>query len=508
MSDGETGSAAGERLHPLTVLFEAIALVRNFVFPAVIGAFTATSGDFGDVALWLGLIAGVPALVGAVAKYVHFRYVLGDDALIVDSGILQKQHRVIPLASVQNVNIRATALQRLLGVATLSVETATGGMKADADFAVLRRGDAERLMSGILARRRPAGGEESPAGYLPIASMEDSGAVVTHLTPGDLALAGATANHAGLIVAAIAGGSQFADDLPFSGWVAGQFERLPLDNLSSALLIGLAGVGALLLIGWIGSIMGSIVGFYDFTLTTRDQRLHKTHGLLARQATTLPLGRIQAMRIEESLLRRPLGLTSLRVMTAGRAAGQPESGGAETIAPIARAAEVARFVRVVFPALDYTGIALSRVHARSRSRAFTVYALALIVLALGVAAWRAQLAVIPLAFVPPAWLLATWQYRHRGYARVPRHVVARNGAFNRITWLVPEHKVQTLHLRESPFQRRHGLATVQLDTAGGGRVASVRDLGQGDALQLINSLRHGLVRQPLSHETQEQRSDL
>ena len=506
MSGGEAQLAPRERLHPLTVLFEGITLARSFIFPAVVGALTATSRDPGDVALWVGLLAGVPALGGAIAKYLNFRYVLADDVLVVDSGVLQKQHRVIPLTSVQNLNIRATALQRLFGVATLTVETATGGTKADADFAVLGRDAAEHLMSGILARRRAAP-EESTASAAPVAPVEDSGMVIAHLAPRELVIAGATANHAGLIVAAIAGLLQFADDLPYLDWGARQFQRMALDSFLSAVLIGIAAFGALLLIGWMVSIVGSVVGYYDFTLTSRGQRLHKTHGLFARHATTVPLERVQAMRIEESVLRRPLGLASLKVTTAGSAVGQAESRGAETIAPIARASEVARFVRVVFPALDYADIALRRVHARSRSRAFTVYACVLLVLAAAVAAWRAQLAVIPLALVLPAWLLATWQYRHRGYARVARHMVARNGVFNRITWLVPEHKVQTLHLRESPFQRRHGLATVQLDTAGEGRGASVRDLGYGDAVELLSSLRHGLVQLPPSREARERRAE-
>lgn len=508
MSGDEADLAARSRLHPLTMLFEGIALARGFILPAVVGALTATSRNWDVVALWVGLIAGVPALVGAIAKYLHFRYVLADDVLVVDSGVLQKQHRVIPLASVQNLNIRATALQRLFGVATLTVETATGGTKADADFAVLGRAAAEELMNGILARRRRAAPEESAVGVLPVAPVEDSGTVITHLAAGELVIAGATANHAGLIVAATAGFLQFADDLPYLEWGERQFQRLPLDSVTSALLIGIAAFWILLLVGWIVSIVGSVVGYYDFTLTSRGQRLHKTYGLLARHATTVPLERVQAMRVEESILRRPLGLASLRVTTAGSAVNPAESRGAEIIAPIAPTSDVARFVRVVFPTLDYGEIALSPVHPKSRSRAFTLYMCVLLALAAAAAAWRAQLALIPLALVLPAWLLAAWQYRNRGYARVARHVVARSGVFNRITWLVPEHKVQTLHLRESPFQRRHGLATVQLDTPGQGRVASVYDVGYGDAVQLVNSLRHGLAPQPPSGDVRERRGGL
>lgn len=488
MSDGDTASAP-RRLHPLTVLFEGIIIARNFILPAAVGALTAGRRDPGDAAMWVALILGVPAVVGAVAKYLRFSYTLTDEVLVVDSGVLQRQHRVIPLESVQNLNVRSTLLQRMLGVATLTVETATAGTKADADFAVLRRDVAETMMQGIMARRRHASAESAVDARF-ADPLEDAGAVITRLSPGDLVLAGATANHTGLIIAALAGITQFAGDLPYLDWGVRQFQRLPLDDFASALLIGAAGIGLLLLAGWMVSIVGSVVGYHDFTLTRRGQQLHKTHGLLARHAATIPLERIQAMRVEESVLRRPFGLASITLRTAGTA-GPGESGGAETMAPIARISEARRFAGVVFPDLDYDAITLNPVHPRSRRRAFALYASLLLLAAAAAALWRLQLAIVPAALVAPAWVMAAWQYRNRGYARAARHVVARDGAFNRITWLVPEHKLQTVHLRESPFQRRHGLASVQLDTAGEGRVATVRDLGYGDAVQLASSLRQG-----------------
>lgn len=503
MNHGERDLAVRQRLHPVTVVFEAIKIARSFIVPVAVGALTAARRNPGETAMWIALIAGVPALVGGIAKYARFSYEISDEALVVDSGVLQMQHRVIPLASVQNVNVRQTAMQRMLGVATLTVETATGGMSAEAEFAVLRRASADVLLSRLLAERRALPEElhanavrVAPAGA-PAGAQET---VIHHLDPADLVIAGATANHAGLIIAAAAGLVQFRDELPYLDVGIRQFQRLPLDSVSSAVLIGLAAVAMLLVIGWIVSIAGCVIGYYDFTLMTGGQRLRKTHGLLARVNSTIPLDRVQALRVEDSFLRRPLGLSRLRVMTAGSALGDMESRGAETITPIARAATVPCLVRAVFPALDYSGIVLRPVHSRSRSRAFTLYLCVLLALAMAATAWRVQLMVIPAVLVIPAWLLAAWQYRHRGYAMDTQYVVARNGAFNRITWLVPEHKLQTLHVRESPFQRRHELATVQLDTSGGGRVASVHDLAYGEAVRLVNSLRRGLTETGIANQ--------
>jgi uncharacterized membrane protein YdbT with pleckstrin-like domain len=58
----------------------------------------------------------------------------------------------------------------------------------------------------------------------------------------------------------------------------------------------------------------------------------------------------------------------------------------------------------------------------------------------------------------------------------------------RTTWIVPERKVQTLHLTESPFQRRWGLATLIIDTAAGGRLARIIDLYRSTAVRLLADL--------------------
>lgn len=482
-------AAAPHRLHPLTILFSGLTIAGNFLLPALVGGFSAARHGGRDVVLWAGLIAGVPALLGAIGKYLSFRYRVGNDALVIDSGVLMKQHRVIPLASVQNVDIREGPLQRALGVVTVKVETATGGAKADAEFAVLGRQSAEALRTGLMARRAAG-----PASMISEAISDENpdasrGIALVRLSPGDLILAGATANHAGIIVAALAGSWQLIDDLPYMGWISRLLDGLPHATLGAAVLTGLAVIAILLVAGWVVSIFGSIVRYYDFTLASRDGQLHKSHGLWSRHRRTLPLGRIQALRVEESVLRRPLALAAMKVVTAGTATAGQEPGGAETVAPLARGHDVPRLVAAIFPRVDYGGISLDRVHPRSRSRSFILYGIVLLTLAAGIAFWRLRPAVIPLLLLPAAWLLAAWQYRHRGYATIPDYIVARNGAFNRITWLVPRQKLQTLHLKQSPFQRRHGLASVILDTAGGRGHASVRDLAYEDATRLIHSLR-------------------
>lgn len=472
-------AAPRRRLHPLTLVFEAIRIGRAFVLPALAAAVgTADDGISRTLTVGLGILAG-PALLAALARYFGFRYRHLDHALIIDSGLISRRRRVIPVARIQNIDVRQNVLQRVCGVAELRVETA-GGSRTEAVLAVLSRSDADALRLELLAGRHDA--EAVP---------EPQAETLARLSTADLALAGATSNQIGLAAAGIAGALQLLEHLPLADWPA-EIEPETLVPAAPTIAIAAITIGALLLIllaGWMLSVVGAVIGYHGFTLERTGSELHKRYGLLARWEGSLPLHRVQAIRIEESLLRRPLGLAAIRIETAGATPGRDQNGGTEAFVPLIRHADVPTLVARVLDEIDYSAVHLRPVHPRARRRIFRRLATP-IVLAAGLLAlalhpgWLALLVLLP-----PARLLASLQYRNRGYTRQNGYLIARSGFFNRITCIMPERKIQTLHLSASPFQRRHGLTTLIAVSAGGPRAeARVRDLSAADAHTLLVAL--------------------
>ena len=490
-------STSERRLHPLTLLFETASVARGLIVPALVGGISVGDGEIDRIVPWVLAILALPAALAAVAKYLSFTFRLGADELAIRSGVLSRKHRVIPLGRVQNVEVRQSALQRLARVAELRVETAGAG-ETEAVLSTLSAADARALRVAVLRGRRAATAAESSV------DAAEAPGVRTHpplvrLSTSDLLLAGATANEAGVIAAAAVGALEVVDrvEVPL-------LERLDpfawLEGVAGMADVGLvlAGAAALLLVlvaGWLVSMAGAVVRYHGFTLGREEGELRKRYGLLTVREGSVPLARVQAVRIEESLLRRPLGLAALRIETAGAAPGQAGegAGGAEAFVPIAHRAEVARLVRGIFGDFDFDRVGLLPVHPKSRRRAVRRYALLLGVVAAAFAtvAWNAGepgwlLALLPV--LPLPWWMARWQYAARGYALAQGYVVARAGVLNRVTWIIPEHRLQTLHLRETPLQRRAGLATLVVDTAAGGRQAAVFDLGADRARGLLDDL--------------------
>ncbi len=137
----------------------------------------------------------------------------------------------------------------------------------------------------------------------------------------------------------------------------------------------------------------------------------------------------------------------------------------ETLAPIARWGDIPLYLNVVLPGLVWEEIEWRPSHPRARRRLFIRRALVVLLAAL-VLTLTTPYGVVLLAALLPAWFLATAHYRHLGHARVGDHVLVREGLWNRRTYIVPVRKIQAIHLRQTPLQRRLGLGTLVMDTAG------------------------------------------
>ncbi len=482
----------GRRLHPLTLGFSAITIARQMVWPALVGGFGLGDGEIARMIPIFVAALAVPALIGATLKYTLYRWRLTGDELLLRSGVLSRRNRVIPLARVQNVEVRQNVLHRVLGVAELRVETAGAGAEAEAVLSVLGLAEAQGARVRLLAHRR-ASAVASAAGDGEAVDAIERPAVppLAQLSTGDVLLAGATANEAGVIAAALAGLLQFADDLPLPF-----FERVGDAVMGRAaeswLVFGAGLVLVFLVLGWLISIAGAVVRYHGFTLAVEGGEMRKRYGLLTVHEASVPLERVQAIRVEESLPRRLLGLASLSIETAGGTPGQ--RGGAEAFVPIARRAEVGRLVCGIFGDAD-ADTPLQPVHPAARRRLAFGYLVRLLIV--WAPFWGARwLDVQPAGMLAPwmalllplPWLAAGWAYRGRGWALPPGYVMARSGVMTRVTWIVPDRKLQTLHLRATPFQRRRGLATVVVDTAAGGRQAAIIDLGEPTARRLLHEL--------------------
>jgi putative membrane protein len=490
-----------QRLHPATPLLRSFQLLYAFA----LGAFAASFGIGLSLAILLTVAIAIAAWV--IISYLRFRYRVTDDSLLVNYGVLFRQQRVIPRSRIQNVDLQAGMLSQILRVTTARIETAGGGA-TEATLHVVSREEGNRLRTILVGPGSEAPqvlhGETAGAEAAVLQPPPGHYSLVRRLTPFDLGIAGATSNRAGVLIGALLGGDVLFDFMP-TDWLLQRVlppQYLEADAAANALLetaqhdfgAFLTGLFVLTIFfgiaGWAISILGTVARYYDFTLRRNNGELQVSYGLFTRREKGFRRARVQNVQIEEPILRRWLGLATLKVQTAGYGPAMKASERMEVLAPIARRREIAAYLGSVYSEFDWDDVEWRPSHPRARRRMFIRRALVIlpVTAALSILSLYAILLLLTLI---PAWLLANAHYKHLGHARSGPYVLVREGLWTQRTYVVPVRKIQALHLAQTPFQRRLGLATLQIETAGNPyEWHSPRsiDLGFGYATEMLDGL--------------------
>src|SRR5215216_4066499 len=337
------------RLHPAAMLIAAIKTVRRWIGAAAIPAIAAIAGGGWEMMTLIFTVVFVIVAGSALWGFLSWRattYEVSGGAFHLRHGVLQKNERTIPLEHVQSVDTVQGIIQRLFGVVEVRVETAGGGAnEPDASLSALDRGAAEALRREIEGFRREDAVDEEQAGP----------SVLRRLGTRELLLAGATSGQIGVALSLIAVVSQLFDNFLSEGIAQRLLETFAPRSVTTALLYVLI----LGLFAWLLAIGGTVLAYTGFTLSRDGNFLYIRRGLLERREATIPLARIQAVRIVEGLLRQPFGLASLRVESAGYG---EDAGVSTTLFPLLPRKEVQALLRGAAPefAFDATLMPLPR----------------------------------------------------------------------------------------------------------------------------------------------------
>nr|MDP9497419.1 PH domain-containing protein [Actinomycetota bacterium] len=286
-----TPDAGWARLSPLTPLLRS----GRFLL-VVIAVLTQQGLRQPDPRLLLGALAvalPVTLLLGWLS-WRATRYRVTDAELQVDSGVLQRRNRRVPLARLQSVDVVRPLLARALGLAELRLEVVGGG-STEAPLAYLPEADAQRLRLQLLAL---AAGERAEASA-PDAAEPPEQLLVQVPTQALVVsvLLGAPVVVLGVLVLAVVG------------------LLLVEPQLVPGLVVGLVP----LVLGTGGMVVRRLLAEYGFTVAESADGLRLRHGLLETRAQTIPPGRVQTVRITEPLLWRRRGWVRVEVDVAGYA---------------------------------------------------------------------------------------------------------------------------------------------------------------------------------------------
>jgi len=449
--------------------------------PVLVGILVA--GGASGAGPW-GLVGvGIPVALGLV-RYLTTSYRISAGRVELRRGLVQRHLLSTAIDRVRTVDLTATLTHRVLGLATVVI--GTGSVAADADERLELDGLPREQAAALRVRLLQSGAgliddasAPSGAATAPVVRFEPRWLWYAPFTSGGLVAAGA-------LVGVLTQTTEIFD-LKID---------LTEDDLSA--VTGLAVTGGL--VAAVGLVALLAVGGYwvvnaGFTLTREGGAWHIRRGLLTTRETSVDELRVAGVsRGEPAALRLARGARLSAIVT-----GLARSGdSAAVLVPPAPQRVVAGAATAVLgtpapmtaPLRAHGPAATRRRYLRAVAGSAPV-ALVLVGAVLGGASAWLLLAVVPTVCV--ALALAWDRARSLGHGLVDEFVVTRSGSLQRHRDALASAHVIGWTFRDTWFQRRVGLVTVDVTTAGGKGRIGVPDVRTGDAIALAEEATPGLV---------------
>lgn len=477
------------------------------LLPALIPLFFINrSGDFGAWWTYAGTAAVI--LLG-LSRWFTTRFRVTATQVELRAGLIFRRRKATPLDRVRTIDISASPLHRVLGLAKVTI--GTGVSSTNPDWLVLdglQAQVAHQLRADLLHRRSVAKSPTaaSDAWSAPIearTAAEEFEAYPESAEPEQelYALRAGWIRYApftmsGLLTAlAIVGfGWQILENSDFTRQRESVLKNIydyfvAADFWTAALQIA----GGTLLVIMTLSIAGYILAFWQFRLSRHSGgTLNVTRGLLTTRATSIEERRLRGIEVAQPLLLRLAGGARLLAVSTGLKAGSATQGG-NLLVPPSPYAEVARVAGSIIGEQSAIDGPLIRHGSAARRRRHTRALVPALVLLAGVVLLRVQFDFpvwpigIAVAFLAVAPALAEDRYRALGHSLSERHLVSRLGSLSRQRTALRREGIISFGIRSSYFQRRAGLVTLIATTAGGRQHYEVPDVQTAEALRVARA---------------------
>jgi putative membrane protein len=505
---GSEQDASWRRLSARMLLVHPVRELGRYI-PALLGLVVA-GRSLGSGQWWWGPLGVVMVIAFSVLRWATTRYRITPEQVQLRTGLLQRKTTATPLDRVRSVDVTASVLHRVLGLAKVDIGTGSQQLFSGLSLDSLPAAEATALRAELLHRSAGASFDPPAVDALGAGTAGDAIAPGVDDTEDDTELARldlgwvrfAPFTMSGVLGAAVIFGiaSRILDQIGTPagevGAVRGVLGYLGRTPIWLDLLVGLVAFVAFVTVLSVG---GYVLSYWGFRLSRHAQgTLHITRGLLTTRATSIEERRLRGVELSEPLLLRAVHAARLNGITTGlKAQGGDVVGGSLLLPPAPQtvALDVATQILGDPAPLEvqltaHGPAARRRRFMRALLAAFVLVAAAAVAIKSGAPQW---LWLPAIATIPVAAMLAADRYRSLGHALAGGCLVTRQGSLDRRRDVLGCEGIIGWDLRQTFFQRRAGLATLTATTAAGRQQYAVTDVPLPIALSLGDRALPGLL---------------
>ncbi|MFC1285275.1 PH domain-containing protein [Bacillus paralicheniformis] len=454
------------RMHPAAVILNFIKglveTVKNFIIPFGVVLFLNQSHTVKMLAIAAAVLFFIALVVTSIIKWSKFTYRIEEDELRIEEGLINKKKRYIPIERIQTINTSAGLIQQIFKLVKLQVETASGGTEAEVSLVAITQAEAERIQQALFERKKAAEGtgadvtdlQEETAAEAKEPAEEPE--MMYKMTGQELLTAASTSSGIGVIISGVFAFFTQVDDFFDLDWL---YDRFAFLNSAGAAVIALAAFVALF-IAWLLSIVGMLLKYANFTVVRKEKEIVISRGLIEKHQITIPLQRIQAIKIKESLIRQPFGLAAVTIVSAG--GNVLEEDKSAVLFPIISKKMIKQRLGEFIP--DYAPEDdLNRLPKRALRRYLLRASwpvLAVVPLSILFPPWGYLSAVL----IPFYWIIGCLSYRDAGWKISGSKIIMSSRFIGRTTAVIQRRRMQVFEVSRSYFQRRRQLVSIHTST--------------------------------------------
>lgn len=339
--------------HLLADFFACLFILLVFFGEAVLDE-EGEATDFSVVIPYL--IAGFAVLYAGFIVYriLYVRlsgYELAEGEIRCRRGVLFRKKSLLEYKKINAVNKRQNIIQKLFGICVITVDSGSANTAHTAEIVIIESDD---VAEEIVARLKCAeGGAPAVEDTLP---EEEASEASAYKFKSDKKWLYSAINIVSAALSVLLVGIFSATVFTAgAGILRAEWASDFAKTAVTALVIILLSALAVSVVSFIGSIVNSFVGFYNFRVCRVGSSVDISYGLLVLHHNTFSYDRIRAVKIKQGLIKRLFGYAEIQLEVIGYG-GEAESGGGSgevgILVPFCKLLEAEKILGEILP--DYT----------------------------------------------------------------------------------------------------------------------------------------------------------
>ena len=470
----------------LLIAYKLYKVLLRQLLPLLLVIIFGGSTKKGDFLLYFVIGIAVFGGIYSIISFFKYFFYIREDKLIVKKGVFKRSTLEIPFDRIQSINFEQNLIHRLFNVVKLNMDTA-GSAGSEMQLNALDHKLATALSQHILKNRSELAEESlSEDGETrPVAKQKE---VIFRLTIPQLLKVGVTANHlrsGGLIIFFFFyiwdNIRELAPELE-----ARMEEAIPSEEVLATSLILIVVLAVLfIVVAFLISLIRTVLTYYDLKMYRQsNDGFVVESGLLNRKEHAAKDEKIQLMTWSQNLLQKWGRIFQMKLNQASSTAVNDKR--AIKVAGLT-SGDVDKVESYLFKERirELDTAPKHGVHSYYRFKMMYWRSVFFIPIIAGCYFFDKRTFIIgAVALYIISLVSAHLNYKKKGYALSDNLLLITGGSWGSSATKMLLHKMQSIHLVQTPFQRRRGLASLVLHTASG--ALKIPDIAYDQCLALKN----------------------